>query len=129
MKKRTVILLAVAVVMVAAAGGYFLIDHNLKQLASVSIPQIDPAALGDGVYEGSYSVFPVSAKVEVTISGHKIVNIVIKEHKNGKGSTAEVLPQNVMEAQSLQVDVVSGATYSSKVILLAIEDALSHPAK
>jgi uncharacterized protein with FMN-binding domain len=32
----------------------------------------------------------------------------------------------VIEAQSLQVDAASGATYSSKVILLAIGDALSY---
>jgi uncharacterized protein with FMN-binding domain len=33
--------------------------------------------------------------------------------------------QKVQEAQSLQVDLVSGATSSSKVILKAIEDALT----
>lgn len=35
----------------------------------------------------------------------------------------------VVEAQSLQVDAVSGATYSSKVILKAIEDALVNQRK
>lgn len=36
---------------------------------------------------------------------------------------AESIPQMVIEAQSLEVNVVSGATYSSKVILKAIENA------
>jgi uncharacterized protein with FMN-binding domain len=31
----------------------------------------------------------------------------------------------VVEAQTLEVDIVSGATYSSKVILKAIEAALN----
>jgi uncharacterized protein with FMN-binding domain len=43
---------------------------------------------------------------------------------NGKGKPAEVIPQKVMDAQSLQVDTISGVTSSSKVILKAIEKAL-----
>ncbi|GAI95081.1 unnamed protein product, partial [marine sediment metagenome] len=35
----------------------------------------------------------------------------------------------VVEAQTLQVDAVSGATYSSKVILKAIENALNNANK
>lgn len=40
---------------------------------------------------------------------------------NGQGSGADVIPLRVVEAQSLNVDIVSGATYSSKIILLAIK--------
>ncbi len=38
---------------------------------------------------------------------------------------AEKIPDKVLEEQSLQVDIVSGATFSSKVILKAVEDALN----
>jgi len=79
----------------------------------------------DGVYEGSFSVFPVSARVSVTIRDHAIAAIELIEHKHGQGAAAEVIPDNVIKAQSLEVDAISGATYSSKVILMAIEDALS----
>jgi uncharacterized protein with FMN-binding domain len=81
--------------------------------------------ISDGVYEGSCSVFPVSVKVEVAVENHTITNINLVEHKNGKGSAAEVLPAKVVEAQSLEVDAVSGATCSSKAILKAIKDALT----
>jgi uncharacterized protein with FMN-binding domain len=47
------------------------------------------------------------------------------KHVNGQGKPAEVITEKVIETQSLQVDVVSGATYSSKVILKAIENALA----
>ncbi|NCC85175.1 MAG: FMN-binding protein [Clostridia bacterium] len=50
------------------------------------------------------------------------------KHVNGMGQAAEALPSQVVEAQTLQVDLVSGASFSSKVILLAIEDALTHAA-
>ena len=55
----------------------------------------------------------------------KISNINILEHKNERGTPAEIIPKKVVDAQSLKVDVVSGATNSSKVILKAIENALT----
>jgi uncharacterized protein with FMN-binding domain len=83
----------------------------------------------DGVYSGSYKVFPVVAEVKVTVKNHKISNIELVKHENGKGSSAEILPGKVVEAQSLDVDIISGATYSSKVILKAIENALNSSPK
>jgi len=41
-----------------------------------------------------------------------------------KGKPAEAIVDSVVAAQSLQVDIVSGATLSSKCILKAIEVAL-----
>jgi len=42
---------------------------------------------------------------------------------------AELITDMVIDSQSLKVDVVSGATYSSKIILKAIENALANPTK
>jgi uncharacterized protein with FMN-binding domain len=75
---------------------------------------------------GSYSVFPVSVDVEVEVSNHVITSILITKHDNGQGTPAEVIIDDVILAQSIDVDSISGATYSSKVILLAIKDALSN---
>ena len=127
-RKRVVILAIVLAVLVAVALGLrgFLtnIESNLAKLTDMVPAQIDLNALEDGVYSGSYSVFPVSAKVSVTVKDHRIAAIELIEHKNGQGSSAEAIPGKVLKAQSLQVDSVSGATYSSKVILKAIENAL-----
>jgi uncharacterized protein with FMN-binding domain len=60
----------------------------------------------------------------VTVKNHTIKKIELLKHKNGQGQGAEIIPDKVMEVQSLKVDSVSGATYSSKVILKAIQDAL-----
>jgi uncharacterized protein with FMN-binding domain len=127
-RKRIVILGIVLLVLAAAALGIrgFLknIESNLAKLADMVPAQIDLAALEDGTYTSSYSVFPVSAKVSVTVKDHRITAINLIEHKNGQGAPAEAIPGKVLEAQSLQVDSISGATYSSKVILKAIENAL-----
>jgi len=53
------------------------------------------------------------------------VSFTILEHDNGKGGKAEKIVDDVIKAQSLNVDVVSGATVSSKVILKAGEMALA----
>ncbi len=65
----------------------------------------------------------------MTVKNHQITEIELVKHKSGRGAPAEIIPSKVVEAQTLQVDAVSGATYSSKVILKAIENALNNANK
>lgn len=129
MKKRRIVIFVILglLVMVAIAGFAIKtnIENNLNQLTNVTIPEVDLSKIEDGTYAGSYKVFPVSAKVEVTVENHHITYIDLIEHKNGQGAPAELIPGHVIKAQSLDVDAVTGATYSSKVILLTIENALN----
>jgi uncharacterized protein with FMN-binding domain len=67
---------------------------------------------------------PVSATVEVIIEGGRIEDIRLLDHGNGMEQPAEAIIEDVVEDQSLDVDSVSGATYSSRVILKAIEATL-----
>ncbi|MGM0432899.1 MAG: FMN-binding protein [Spirochaetota bacterium] len=124
---KILIILAIILVtvIVAAIIAMQIIERNLENLASLPVQQIDLATLADGTYEGSFSSFPVSAEVEVAIKNQKITDITIIKHEHGQGSEAEDLPEEVIREQSLQVDAVTGATYSSKVILKAIENALT----
>ncbi|MDF2675767.1 MAG: hypothetical protein K0Q97_54 [Bacillota bacterium] len=100
-------------------------QKSLSKLDKLTIENINLSNAKDGTYNGSYGVFPVSAEVNVTIKNNKIVNIELLKHNNGKGESAEILTEKVVENQSLEVDIVSGATYSSKVILKSIENALN----
>lgn len=118
------VLLVIAGFVIAAMGLMVYTERNLEKLANAVIRDIDITALADGIYTGGYSMFPVSAEVRVTVKGQRITGIELLEHNNGRGAPAEVIPSCVVEAQSLDVDAVSGATYSSKVILKAIENAL-----
>ena len=117
-----VIVLVAIIIAVFGAKSY--IEASLVKLTETSIPDVDLSKIADGVYKGRHMVFPVEAEVRVTIENHKIIGIELVKHFNGQGTAAEVIPDRVTEAQSLQVDIVSGATYSSKVILKAIENAL-----
>jgi uncharacterized protein with FMN-binding domain len=128
MKKRYAAILIVLPVLalgfIASKILFARLDGNLKRLALSEISDVSLAAAEDGVYTGSYSAFPVSAEVRVTVKNHAIEDIELIKHNNGQGQGAEIIPKKVLEAQSLQVDSVSGATYSSKVILNAIRNAL-----
>ncbi|MEA2067506.1 MAG: FMN-binding protein [Thermotogota bacterium] len=129
MKKRTKIILIIilAIIAVSVTGFVILVNRlesNLEKLMALDIQNIDVSSVPDGKYTGSYSVFPVSAEVEVTVSNNEIENIDLIKHTHGRGEAAEVIPEKVVEAQSLKIDVITSATYSSKVILKAIEDAL-----
>jgi uncharacterized protein with FMN-binding domain len=128
MKKRTKVLLVIlAVIIVLAAVAALLMSRvgkNLSALNDISIEDLDFSDIADGSYTGHYKCFPVEAEVCVTVAGGRIADIELIKHVNGQGRPAESIVGTVAQKQTLQVDTVTGATYSSKVILLAIEEAL-----
>jgi len=124
MKRRYVIVLAVVACLAIGISAVMVISQKkLNQLAAAPIWDLDLTKKSDGVYEGEYSAFPIRVKVEVTVAQHKITKIDIIKHDNGKGAPAEAITDQVIQAQTLNVDTISGATYSSKAILKAIENA------
>lgn len=124
--KNIIIVLAIVAGVVIIIGALFVnkAETGLKKLKETKIENIDLSQLKDGIYKGKYDSFPVSAEVNVKIENHVITEIELIKHNNGKGQAAEIIPSKVVEAQSLEVDAISGATYSSMVILKAIENAL-----
>jgi len=119
-----VLLLAVVVAAIAVKTLFGSISGNLEGLKTMRITDVDVSKLADGVYGGSYKAFPIEAVVDVTIENHRIKGINLVKHKHGQGAAAEVIPNMVVDSQTLNVSAVTGATYSSKVILKAIENAL-----
>lgn len=129
-KKFTIIIVVVfCIILISVIAGKKImanIESNLNKLVEMKIENTDLSKISDGIYEGSYKAFPISVKVEVIVNSHKITDIKLIKHDNGKGKSAEFILDSVIKAQSLEVDTISGATYSSKVILKAIEDALNN---
>ncbi|PKM62465.1 MAG: FMN-binding protein [Firmicutes bacterium HGW-Firmicutes-21] len=131
MKRKTLIILGVIlliIIMAAIAGKMIIsnIEQNLNDLTLVNIDEVDLSKLADGTYNGSYKAFPVEAEVNVTVKDNQITGIQLVRHNNGKGGGAEAILSEVVEKDSIMVDAVTGATYSSKVILKAIENALNN---
>jgi len=81
----------------------------------------------DGIYRGSYDLSgtPINVILDVTIQNHKIMKIEIVKHSCSPiGKKAEKIIDQIITVQSLDVDVISGATASSKSIIKAVENAL-----
>lgn len=96
-----------------------------RAVRETAFGSLDISNVPDGVYMGEYDVDFIYAKVEVTVQNGVITNIDILEHKNGRGSSAEVVADRMIEEQKIDVDAVSGATNSSTVIKKAVENALT----
>lgn len=118
------ILAIIALIILIMVGIYIKAQSDLKELSTMEIQDIDLSNVKDGNYEGSYNVFPISVKVNVYVKNHEITDIKILKHTNGQGGPAEKITELILQSQSLKVDAISGATYSSKVIIKAVENAL-----
>lgn len=122
-KLKKYLLVFLVFVLCLATFGYFKISNLAKESIS-SIENLDLSSVKDGTYIGQYSSNPCAAKLKVTVKNHKIKDIEILEHQKGLGGKAESILDDVIENQSLNVDTVSGATLSSKVLLKSIENAI-----
>jgi len=97
---------------------------ELQAIESIVISPVVMEDLQDGTYEAALDYTLVTARVSVTMTGGRIESIRILEHKHGPNHGTEAIVDRVLERQNTDVDVISGATGSSKVILKAIGDAI-----
>lgn len=96
-----------------------------SEINNIKIHNIDFKNVADGNYLGEYDVEYIYAKVEVTIEDGKIKAISLLEHRNERGKKAESIINTIIQEQNNKVDAVSSATNSSKVIMKAVENAIS----
>ena len=83
--------------------------------------------LADGVYKGSATGFSGPVTVAVTIMDKKITSIDILSSTDDEAffNRAKSVIDRIISSQSLDVDAVSGATYSSNGIIGAVKNALT----
>lgn len=125
-KKLLLRLLAAALLPGLAAGGFYLksLADYRRAVRQISIRQPPLSQLADGLYTGQWDVGFIAAQVEVEVQGGKIHSIHLIRHKNGRGQPAEAVLDEILARQRVDVDAVSGATNSSKVLQKAVEQAL-----
>jgi uncharacterized protein with FMN-binding domain len=98
--------------------------RNLAAIKALEISNIPFSTVRDGQYEGYQNNVLVTAKVNVSVRAGMITDIQLLEHSHGPNHGADAIVSEVLQKQTLQVDAISGASYSSKVVLKAIELAL-----
>ena len=84
--------------------------------------------LPDGIYEGTGTGFAGKIKVAVEIKDKKIVAITVLNVEADDAAffnRAKGVIDRIIQSQNLDVDVVSGATYSSRGIISAVKNALT----
>ncbi|MHB8071214.1 MAG: FMN-binding protein [Candidatus Cryosericum sp.] len=74
-----------------------------------------------GVYEGSASCLHVVARVRVTMGSTGISQVELLQRPAGDMDT---LVARIIKAGGVPVDVITGATASSKVVMKAVDNAL-----
>ena len=95
-----------------------------SQVKSFDRSEIDVSQVKDGIYEGRSETDMVKVDVRVTVSNGDISDIEIVRHECGKGKIANVIVGDMIEKDDVEVDAVSGATFSSEVIKDAVRNAL-----
>lgn len=83
--------------------------------------------IAGGVYEGVGQGKGGDIKVEVTLKDAEIADIKVIEHGETPGfaDALQTLSAQMISTNQVNVDIVSGATLSSKGIIAAVTDALS----
>ncbi len=83
--------------------------------------------LKDGTYRGSAQGFASEITVEVTVAQGRIAKVEVVDHDDTPfiaQNAIDQIPAAVVDAQSFEVDAVSGATFTSNGIMNAVQDAL-----
>lgn len=135
-KSKMWIIVVVAILGVAMLGGILADAPGRNEIKELTFPNLKFKNLRDGTFVGEYkgtkSHFR-DAKVEITVLEGEISDIKILKgamDKDGKplkltgGRSVDDLFNNAIQSQTLEVDVVSGATITSKAHLKALENAL-----
>lgn len=83
--------------------------------------------LADGIYKGSGTGFAGTVSVSVEIKDKSITAITILSTQDDEAffNRAKGVIDKIIAGQTLDVDVVSGATYSSNGIISAVKNALT----
>jgi len=125
--KKILIVLGIFLILVIVFGVafFFRARQMVQKIESVQLEDVDLTQINNGVYPGEFGDFLVDVKLEVTVKDHQITKIEIIKQRAGPGYEAIEAIDRIIEAQSPNVDVVTGATGSSRSIMIAVQKALT----
>ena len=102
------------------------------QVGAQATPQAQATALKNGRYSGPVVQIPFgNVQVQVTVQGGKIVDVRAVQLPTAHMMSQQIgqyavpiLRQEALQAQSAQIDLVSGATYTSQAYAQSLQGAL-----
>ncbi|MEA4920339.1 MAG: FMN-binding protein [Clostridiaceae bacterium] len=101
-------------------------SENDNSDVSTSIVDFSGAQLKDGTYQGSAKGYNGTTTVSVVVESGQVteINVVSQNDTDRFFDQAESVLDDIIDNQSLEVDTVSGATFSSAGLINAVYDAL-----
>jgi fumarate reductase flavoprotein subunit len=95
--------------------------------APTEAPTTVVSGMTPGKYIGEVRGYNAMVMVETEVDADKILSVTVIDHKEtlGMGTNAvDIMPQKFVDAQSVAVDVVTGATATSLAIIFSVRSAL-----
>ena len=121
-----VVIIIICVIVVIAIPMLFVMFNGMGAIKKLIIQEVDLSKVSDGNYTGSFHKGRWIYDVEVAVKDHKIVSIKNINQKMDKfkefNDKAEA---EIIAKQSVNIDVVSGATVNTKAFGKAVENALN----
>lgn len=111
---------------ISSKGIMFAVEDALKKAENKKEEVKPKENYKDGEYIGESGGFSGTVKVKVTIKEGKIEELEVIQHSDDEPymQSAKNLISKIKEKQNADVDIISGATYSSQGIINATKDAL-----
>jgi len=132
MKKGVIILFSTLIILIVVViAGIFGFKQQFESLLVdidreyAALAKVDLSAIPDGVYSYCFGKIPVYADLSVHVKDHVITGITMNEQSSGPGYDARETMDRIIKKQQAEVDVVTGATFSSKCIMIATYKALT----
>lgn len=123
MQRRRLLIGALVAFVLLGAILFSVANRGVNTLRKLEIDPLGFTAVSDGVYIGSYEYMRWNYKVQIQIQDGKAVGIDVLSPA-GDAFAAKVA-EAVIQAQTLNIDTVSGATASTRAVLKALESALA----
>ena len=126
--RRTTIIIRVVILLLAgwAVAANLMESAKLRTYRQMEISHVEPAFIRDGVYHGAASDKSFTYEVDVTVKGKTIVEVTaVSNRATPYARYAEGVFSRVLNNQSPAVDAITRATMSSKLLLKAVENALT----
>lgn len=114
---------------IAGGIGWSKLAREHREARSLPLNAVDFSKLNDGTYRGFYEggMYKWRAnECQVHVESGKVtgIQLVNTRFPSDKNTDHLALYDRVVQAQTLQVDTISGATLTSKAYLQAVENAL-----
>jgi uncharacterized protein with FMN-binding domain len=113
-------LIVVAVVVLLFAG---LVFGGMRYVRNMTVGAVDLTQVADGTYRGDFSRGRFKFSVDVVVANHRIESITSVDAKSETEVTRKI-SEAIVSQQTVKVDVVSGATLTTKAYSKAVENAL-----